>query len=370
MDINKQDQRAGENSTQIQAGTINNNYYSITGVSEATARDICRHEYQVAMQNWTEQASMIVEQRVAKLEDKIMPKMIAFDNELKMFADPAFQILLRKAQISAASTDKDADYEMLSDLLLHRIQQDNNRERNLGITKAIEIVDQIDEIALAALSIVHVISMLIPIAPNVDLALQYLNDTYGKLLNGHSLPLGEEWMEHLDILSAIRMNAKGIGAFNKMESFIPKVMDKFFVTGLPSDSQELQTIISDFNKNGIPTNVIIENPLVKGNMMLSTYIYDIDNLLFSANFSGQTVTFKPNENQIRTIKNAIEKFKSLENNDKPASIFWQKWNSYVNLYHVKEWFNQLPLLFNITSIGKALVAAYVAGKMPSLKLPY
>ena len=177
MDINKQNQVAGDNSTQIQASTINNNYYTIAGVSEEKAREICRHEFQVAMQNWAEQATTIAEQRVSKLEDKILSKMQSYDKELKMFSEPAFQILLRKAQISAASTDKDADYEMLSYLLLHRVHHNNNRESNLGITKAIEIVDQIDEQALVALTIVHVISVLIPITDNIDVALSKLDQT-------------------------------------------------------------------------------------------------------------------------------------------------------------------------------------------------
>ena len=257
MDINKQNQVAGDNSTQIQASTINNNYYTIAGVSEEKAREICRHEFKVAMQNWAEQATTIAEQRVSKLEDKILSKMQSYDQELKMFSEPAFQILLRKAQISAASTDKDADYEMLSYLLLHRVHHNNNRESNLGITKAIEIVDQIDEQALVALTIVHVISVLNPITDNVDVALSKLDQTYGTLLNGIKLPLGEEWMEHLDILSAIRMNSKGIGAFNKMEAFIPQVMDKYIVKGFPSDSEELNGIITDLRKEAIPSNLNI-----------------------------------------------------------------------------------------------------------------
>lgn len=370
MDINKQNQVAGDNSTQIQASTINNNYYTIAGVSEDKAREICRHEFQVAMQNWAQQATTIAEQRVSKLEDKILSKMQSYDKELKMFSEPAFQILLRKAQISAASTDKDADYEMLSYLLLHRVHHNNNRESNLGITKAIEIVDQIDEQALVALTIVHVISVLIPIADNINDALRNLDQTYGTLLNGIKLPSGEEWMEHLDILSAIRMNSKGIGAFNKMEAFIPQVMDKYIVQGLPSDSEDLNGIITDLKKEAIPSNVIMDNPLVSGYKILNPTLYDTDNIMFFGDFSGQIVQIKPNERQISVIKDVVQKFKKIDGTNKPTEEFWRRWNSYPNLKDVREWFNQLPLLFKITTIGKALVAAYVAGKIPSLKLPY
>lgn len=370
MDINKQDQVAGDNSAQFQANTINNNFYTIAGVSEEKAREICRHEFQFAMQNWIEQASTIAEQRVSKLEDKILSKMQSHDKELKMFSEPAFQILLRKAQISAACTDKEADYDMLSSLLLHRVHQENNRERNLGIIKAVEIVDQIDEQALVALTIVYTMSKIIPVASNVDLALQNFDEVYKKLLNGNILPLGEEWMEHLDMLSAIRMNAKGIGAFNKMEAFFPKVMDQFIVTGLPSDSEDLYKIIIDLRNNGIPTDIIIDNPLVKGNKIINPLVSDTEKIMFISHYSGQSVEKKPNEQQILTIKRAMQKFRELEGTNKPIDEFWCRWNSFPNLKNIREWFNQLPVLFNVTAIGRALVAAYVVGKIPSLKIPY
>ena len=63
------------------------------------------------MQNWTSEAIAIANDRVQQLEDKVLPKLIQHDNSLKCFADPSFQITLRKAQISAASSDRVADYE-------------------------------------------------------------------------------------------------------------------------------------------------------------------------------------------------------------------------------------------------------------------
>lgn len=114
--MTNQTQSAGDNSTQIQAGTIQNYYTTITGIDEARARSICKEEYAIAMQNWTSEAIAIANDRVQQLEDKVLPKLIQHDNSLKCFADPSFQITLRKAQISAASSDRVADYELLSEL--------------------------------------------------------------------------------------------------------------------------------------------------------------------------------------------------------------------------------------------------------------
>lgn len=94
----EQQQKAGDNSTQIMvAGDLN------TGITEQQARDICRAECAIALQNWAFQAGAFAEARIQKLEDKVLPKMLSYDKNLSIFGDPGFQILLRKAQIAAAS---------------------------------------------------------------------------------------------------------------------------------------------------------------------------------------------------------------------------------------------------------------------------
>ena len=76
MEISKLSQSAGNNSTQVQAGTINNFYTTVTGFDETRARMICQEEYAIARQNWTSEAAEIADSRVHQLEDKLMPKMI------------------------------------------------------------------------------------------------------------------------------------------------------------------------------------------------------------------------------------------------------------------------------------------------------
>ena len=96
-----QEQHAGDNSTQVIIKEVN-----FAGITESQARDICKAECAIAIQNWAFQAGMISEARIQKLEDKVIPKMLEHDKQLTIFGDPSFQILLRKAQISAASTER------------------------------------------------------------------------------------------------------------------------------------------------------------------------------------------------------------------------------------------------------------------------
>ena len=168
MDKSKQSQSAGDNASQVQAGTYNNFNISVSGIDEATARRICQQEYAIAVQNWTEEARKMVEQRVCLFEDKVMPKMIKYDESLRIFADPAFQLSLRQAQISAATSERESDYDTLSELLLHRAEYNMERDKRLGVSKAIEIVNDVSTDAMIALSVVYAMGKYSPVTNDLE----------------------------------------------------------------------------------------------------------------------------------------------------------------------------------------------------------
>lgn len=221
------------------------------------------------MQNWTSEAIAIANDRVQQLEDKVLPKLVQYDNSLKCFADPSFQITLRKAQISAASTDRIADYELLSELILHRVEQDADRGRRLGITKAIEIVDQVDDLALIGISLVHAILNFTPLSVVLNQGLSVLNNLYGSIIADRILPEGMTWLEHLDLLSAIRLGSRGLNKFKKFEEYIPSQLSQFFVLGIPKDSDEFRDIETGFRITAIGTSCLIPHPLLPNRMILS-----------------------------------------------------------------------------------------------------
>lgn len=103
---------------------------------------------------------------------------------------------------------------------MHRAEQNDNRQRRLGIAKAIEVVDQIDDIALVALSVVYGVSKYTPKSTNVFQGLQTLDSLFGKIINGHKLPYNNDWMEHLSLLSTIRLGTEGLNSFKKWKNII------------------------------------------------------------------------------------------------------------------------------------------------------
>lgn len=370
MTKTNQTQSAGDNSTQIQAGTIQNYYTTITGIDETRARDICKEEYAIAMQNWTAEAIEIANDRVQQLEDKVLPKLIQHDKSLKFFADPSFQITLRKAQISAASTERTLDYDLLSELLLHRVEQDADRGRRLGITKAIEIVDQIEDSALIGLSIIYAITKYSPVSVVLKQGLTVLNDLYGKIISGKSLPEGMSWLEHLDLLSAIRLGSKGLNTFKKCEEYFPSRFSQFFVSGIIKDSDEFRELETNFKNVKIGTNCFIPHPLRPDRMILSIQS-NIDNIMINRCMPGGTIQVPLIPAQKEVMLRAIELMSGIDlNNQEMTAAFWTEWDQFPILSQIHQWWNNLPVHFEFSPVGIALSNAYIHGKDPSVPCMY
>ena len=148
MDINKQTQQAGEGSQQIQATnvTIINN----SGPTEEQVKKIVNDLIPVAIKEYTEEARETANERIAKLENCILPRISQVDGMIESFSDPAFQRLVVKAEQEAAASEREADYDLLTELLVYHVQKGDNRKNRAGVLKATEVVDLIDNNALCA----------------------------------------------------------------------------------------------------------------------------------------------------------------------------------------------------------------------------
>ena len=361
-----QEQRAGDNSNQIMVrGDMN------IGITESQARDICKAECAIALQNWAFQAGAFAESRIQKLEDKVLPKMLSHDKKLSIFGDPGFQILLRKAQIAAASSEREADYEILSDLLLHRAELNGNRQRRLGIAKAIEVVDQIDELALIALSVVYAVSKYMPQSPNIFEGLNTLDSLFGKIFDGKSLPGDNSWMEHLSLLSAIRLGTEGINNFKKMEEYVPDRLKVYFENGIKEDSDEYKKIKETFELSGLPLSCLETHPLKEGYLHL-TCSKDVNKLVITRTLPQGIIQQLPlTTRQKEALGYVIDlNFRFNPKDNMMLRKFWDIWNQYPNLATLKRWWNSLTIPFNITPVGEALANAYIRGKEPNIPSVY
>lgn len=348
MDI----QKAGEGSTQIQAQNIT----IIQGIDEKRAREIYDEKYGIAKRDLTEEAIKLANERVKILEESLIPKIEAIDNGLKAFADPGFQLLLIQAQKTAAATERPEDYDLLAELLVHRIKKGQDRKIRTGIHRAIEIIEDIPDDALLGLTVLHAYNSFLPIANNCSEALDILDNLFQKVIY-NELPEGEEWIDNLDILDAIRVNP--IGQFIKVEERYIKALENLLVIGIRKNSEEYNKAIQLLTSVGLPNNLLKDNQLCPGYVKLNLPINtNLDEISLKMNLGSKIIPVPLNNSQKGILAQIIDLYnkepqlkKQVEDNFK---IEFQKRS---NLMKLDGWISKFKSSFNITAVGKVLAHA-------------
>ena len=169
--INNQSQKSGNDSTNLQVQQMVVN----VGIDEKRAREIYQEMNLQLRSDYTQEAFVIANNRVKEFEDRLMPKMAQVDGALGAFADPSFQLLLVNAQKTAAATERPADYDLLSELLIHRFKKGENRIARAGISLAVDIVDKVADDALLGLTVMHAVENFIPLTGDINQGLDVLN---------------------------------------------------------------------------------------------------------------------------------------------------------------------------------------------------
>ena len=124
MESSKQIQKAGDGSHQLQ---MVNPTFNV-GITEKRAREIFSEMNAIARQNYTQDAYELAMKRVGMFEELLMNKIEQVDGMLEAFRDPSFQFLLVEAQKRAAASDRESDFEMLTELLAHRVEKNSDRK--------------------------------------------------------------------------------------------------------------------------------------------------------------------------------------------------------------------------------------------------
>ena len=164
----------------------------------------------------------------------------------------------RNAQKTALCTERKLDYELLSELLIHRTKK-NNINRNVAISNAVELIDKITEDALLVLTIFHAVECFSPISGNINEGFKILDELFGKILNNVILPENNEWEENLEINRIMSFNA--FGTTKKISDFWFEQFTSYSQIWIKNDSEEFKQICNEFKENQIPMDLIIDNPL-------------------------------------------------------------------------------------------------------------
>lgn len=353
-------QRAGDNSNQTSVGVVN----VYNGITEERAREICKEMYAVVARDMTQEAVNVASERVAQFADILLPKMANYDKQLSAFADPAYQLALRKAQMSAACTSEVSDYELLSELLLERAKINDDKNKQLGIAKALEIVGQISNGALLGLAVVYIAVRLKPIAEDLHQALQVYDQIYSKIIGDKKLPIGDEWMDELDLLMAIRINNLGI---KKSQRYFSEIFSEQLVSGVQKDSVDYERIKKELISAGLPVEVLLKpHPLKPNYVKLATNL-DAKDIYILHDVGGKRVSSALTLEQQEVLQKVADELRKDESKQpERQKAFMQEWDKYPHLKMLREWWDALGYAPSLTRAGLTLANAYTRTIDPSI----
>lgn len=350
-----QHQRAGNDSNQLQ---ILGDVVFNQGVTEETASKIALAVAREVVEGYFAEGRDVAHARIDELEKKLIP-LLSVEGHLDAFRDPAFQVVLREAQVGAASTDRDEDYEMLAGLLNDHAQRGDVRTVRAGLRRAIEVVDQLDADALRALTVHSALTQYSPSSASIRAGFAVMEDLYLELVGNLPLPDGDEWVDHLDVLDAVRINTAT--SFIPYRDYLSKLLPGYITTGLQDGSDELNIAMTRLRSE----NVLIEpvaHELKPGYVRfpaasINTFRGDVEKVLGLASSA-------------RVIEIIGSDFKLNEPDPTAADALMVMLEECPHFFAAVNWWDRARPYFHVTAIGRVLARANAArlysGELPPI----
>jgi len=370
MESIKQIQKAGPDSSVAQIGTI-----QIYGIDEKRVREICDEKLQYAIRDLTTEASNVAKQKVNEFITVLLGKLSGRKPDLSAFAEPSFQRELVKAQTFSATSDRKSDFEILSELLLARMNRQLKRKTKTGISRAMEVVTELDDDELLGITIVFLV-LALSITPQFGSDIQAGLDKFEQIFAQFpldELPSTTSWFENLNMLDAVIINP--FGGFSKFTDVFENKLNGYVCVGIRRDSPEFEKANELLQKASLSELLLTSNEFLQGYYRLPIVAKaDIKSLSLQKEIfdpkSGQTIqVITPiTDHMLQTLSEIF----ALYSKDKKLLSevkrnFEAKLSKYPSLCRVQKWFDAIPTSFRITKVGRAL--AYVNGKRYVPDLP-
>lgn len=329
-DYSSQYQQIGDNSNQTIIGSQTNNI-TITSPKlpdvVAFTTTVSTQVTKQALNLCTQVSEDICRQKIDKFESVWIPKITTIENVINELVDPKFQFMLRDAKISAVKSSRDEDLDLLTQLLVCHIEKGKDMKIDAGINRAIQIINEVDYDSLCGLTCV---ATLLNTVTDVDNGLHILDELYSKLLFTE-LPKGDRWIDHLDVLGAIRIRT---GKFYELKKILSENYDGYVCVGIKEGSEEHKKAKEILDKNNYDRNSLVHNEFLPGYLRI------------------RCIQKESVKSELKPIFDLYSKDNHLM--EHVQTTFMEKWDSYKSLKKFREWFAGIPLWFRITSVGYAL----------------
>lgn len=361
-------QKAGQNSIQLQAEVVN------FGMSEDDIRSIISIEQEKILKEVQLIAEETVRVRLKEYSEVLISKLVKYEL-LHAFADPAIQVLFRKTERVAICTDRKFDYDMLSELLVHRVSKDKDFLTKAAINKAVEVIEYISENSLYALTLLFAVLNVYPSTGNVKSGLEILNSLFGNLMQDYDFSNNNEWIENLDLVQVIK-----IIPFSKSDNFTDYIImnfDGYFVDGIKINSSIYNEFVSELEQVGLPSDILVASDYLDDYCRIpvieKSKISDIS--IWKMSDSGEKVFHKLTPVQIELLERIYDCYeKNISNMNIIKERFNEELKLYPNLSKLAEWWNfniYNKQTISITAVGRILAqvnAKRLDDRIPDLEV--
>lgn len=184
-----------------------------------------------------------------------------------------------------------------------------------------------------------------------------MNDIFGKIIYGE-LPSGHEWLDHLDILNAVRLSS--FGSLKKVHQYYPERLPGYIDVGIKIDSENHAKAEEILDSNNLPKGLLVEHSLNSDYLRIPIpNKTEIESIVLQQQVPlGGTVVVVPVKlskvqvEAMTTIYDLYAQDNSLKQNN--INLFMEEWDKRSNLKNLKEWWDNIPTILTITSAGKVL----------------
>nr|WP_162722419.1 LPO_1073/Vpar_1526 family protein [Microbacterium sp. PM5] len=295
---------------------------------------------------YSTEAHAAIESRIGHLDDRLLPR-LADAGELGAFADPAVIRAYRKAQEGAAASERELDYDMLAALIAKRVENPRERPVVAGIDRAIEIMDRVDEKALRGLTATYALTTWTPAAGSIAAGLETLDGIFERVIDG-GLPSGTEWLDHLDILDAVRVGTSGFGGTKTIELYYGERLNGYVAPGVEAPGPDL---VGGAFPDSPWGSAVVDHELKPGYRRLNT--------VSKANFDKQQMTRQNREGfNEEVIRQAASVFGLGQQDNSARAALRTRIAETPHLGPFADWWDSLKdASFQLTSVGRALARA-------------
>ena len=319
-------------------------YIVNVGVTEERAREIARETSREVVQQYTTEAMDLVVERVEKLDTRVV-SVLGSQNRLSAFAEPGFIRTFKKAQEGAAASERESDYDMLAALLAQRAEKPRDRPARAGIERAVEIMDQVDDDALRGITVVHALGQWIPASTNIGHGITAMENIFADLVDG-PLPEGRDWIDHLDILDAVRVNS--LEEFKPFDEYYPAQFPGYIAPGVLKD--DVPPAVGG-SLESLPWDVFVEeHELRPGYVRLKA----VAEHTFRKNYldSGMKDVWVDD-----VVAAGIATFGLGATEESARVALAARLRNEPTIGAIAEWWGRLPHHFTMTAVGRALATA-------------